>query len=49
MGCGDACPMVHAKCWDDWHIPDPQALPLDELRRVRDLIEAKVKELLTQW
>ena len=47
MGCGDECPYVRAKSRADWNIPDPQNLPPNEYRVVRDLIEAKVKTLLT--
>jgi arsenate reductase (thioredoxin) len=46
MGCGDECPLVHAKQRVDWQIPDPKAMPPERFREVRDLIEAKVKELL---
>lgn len=46
MGCGDACPMVQAKVREDWQIPDPREMPPGEFRKVRDLIERKVKELL---
>lgn len=47
MGCGDACPLVRARQREDWAIPDPKELPPDEFRRVRDLIEQKVKTLLS--
>jgi protein-tyrosine-phosphatase len=46
MGCGDACPLVRASRREEWNIPDPKELPDDEFRKVRDLIEQKVKELL---
>ena len=46
MGCGDACPFVRARQRADWSIPDPKILPPDEFRKVRDLIEAKVKAML---
>ncbi len=46
MGCGDRCPSVRAALREDWEIPDPKALPPDEFREVRDLIERRVKELL---
>ena len=46
MGCGDACPLVKAAHRFDWQIPDPREMPPDEFRQVRDLIGAKVKELL---
>jgi protein-tyrosine-phosphatase len=46
MGCGDTCPLVRARRREEWNIPDPKELPDDELRKVRDFIELKVKELL---
>jgi len=46
MGCGDACPLVLARQRFDWQIPDPKEMPPEQFRQVRDLIEAKVKELL---
>ncbi|HTU21984.1 MAG TPA: arsenate reductase ArsC [Gemmataceae bacterium] len=46
MGCGDACPLVLARRREEWNIPDPKELPDDDFRKVRDLIERKVKELL---
>lgn len=45
MGCGDACPNVNAALREDWQIPDPRDMAPDEFRKVRDLIEAKVKRL----
>ena len=48
MGCGDACPFVPAKARLDWKIPDPKALPKDEFRTVRDLIEEKVRALVDE-
>ena len=46
MGCGDECPWIRARRREDWDIPDPRDMGPDEFRRVRDLIEGKVKELL---
>src|SRR5262249_31196277 len=46
MGCGDECPLVLAKQRFEWQIPDPRDMPADRFQEVRDLIEAKVKELL---
>ena len=45
MGCGDVCPYVPTRV-DDWDIPDPAGRPLDEVREIRDLIEARVGELV---
>ncbi|HZZ81193.1 MAG TPA: arsenate reductase ArsC [Gemmataceae bacterium] len=48
MGCGDECPLVHAKRREDWQIPDPKELPPEQFRETRDLIAAKVKKLLSE-
>ena len=46
MGCGDACPWIPAKHFVDWQIPDPRNMDTEEFRKVRNLIETKVKELI---
>jgi arsenate reductase len=46
MGCGDACPWMPAKKFEDWQIPDPRHMEGDEFRKVRDLVKNKVEELL---
>jgi arsenate reductase (thioredoxin) len=46
MGCGDECPFVRAKQREDWEIPDPKHMDMDEFRIVRDLIETKVVALI---
>jgi protein-tyrosine-phosphatase len=46
MGCGDECPLVLAKQRVDWQIPDPRDMTPEEFRKVRDLIESKVKDLI---
>ena len=46
MGCGDECPLVRANRRVDWQIPDPRDMTPEEFRGVRNLIEAKVKELI---
>ena len=46
MGCGDACPSLPAERRLDWALPDPKRMPLDEFRKVRDDIEARVKALV---
>jgi arsenate reductase (thioredoxin) len=48
MGCGDACPTTQAKQHIDWQIPDPKAMGPEEFRQVRDLIEKKVRDLLSE-
>ncbi len=46
MGCGDACPVYSGKRYQDWELEDPAELPLEDVRRVRDEITARVRELL---
>jgi protein-tyrosine-phosphatase len=46
MGCGDECPLVRANRRVDWQIPDPRDMSPEQFREVRDLIEARVKELI---
>lgn len=47
MGCGeDACPAFVGKRMEDWDLDDPKDRPVAEFRRVRDEIEARVRDLL---
>jgi arsenate reductase (thioredoxin) len=48
MGCGDACPWMPAKKFIDWQIPDPKEMNEEGFRKVRSLIEEKVKGLLQE-
>lgn len=48
MGCGDECPLVQAARREEWSIPDPKHLSPEEFRGVRDLIEHKVRNLLSE-
>jgi len=48
MGCGDACPVVPGLVMLDWPIPDPAERPLDDVRRIRDEIRARVVALLQE-
>ena len=45
MGCDDACPYVPTTV-EAWDIPDPAGRPLDEVRAIRDTVEAHVRELI---
>lgn len=46
MGCGDACPAVHAKHRFDWDIPDPKHMDPVAFAAVRDRIRDEVAKLL---
>jgi arsenate reductase len=48
MGCEETCPAVLAKKVIEWEIPDPKGKPIDEIRKIRDMLEAKVKMLLEE-
>ncbi len=45
MGCGDACPYVPSMV-EAWDMPDPAGRPIEEVRSIRDEIEAHVRELI---
>ena len=46
MGCGDACPIYPGKLYRDWDVDDPAGKNLDEVRRIRDDIDARVRALM---
>ena len=48
MGCEETCPAVQAKKIIEWQIPDPKGKPIDEVRRIRDMLEEQVKRLLEE-
>jgi arsenate reductase len=48
MGCGDACPIYPGKKYLDWNLADPAGKSIEEVRRIRDEIELKVRELLKE-
>jgi len=53
MGCSieEACPKPIVaqmqKKLIEWHLEDPKGKPLEEVRKIRDEIESKVRDLLT--
>lgn len=48
MGCGDTCPVYPGTRYLDWEITDPAGRSLDEVRTIRDEIQARVKKLLDE-
>lgn len=48
MGCGVVCPFVPNKYEEDWGLEDPVGKPIEEFRKTRDIIEEKVKELISK-
>jgi protein-tyrosine-phosphatase len=47
MGCGDACPVFPGKRYLDWELPDPAGRPIEEVRGIRDDIDRRVADLVT--
>ena len=48
MGCGDSCPILPGRRYEEWVLPDPAGQPLDAIRPIRDEIEERVQKLLNQ-
>lgn len=46
MGCGDACPLLPGKHYEDWELDDPAEKTLDAIRPVRDEIRDRVTNLI---
>lgn len=48
MGCGDECPYVPGRRYEDWPVPDPLGAEPDQVTAIRDDIEGRVRQLLTE-
>jgi arsenate reductase (thioredoxin) len=48
MGCGDACPIFPGKRYLDWDLTDPAGKAPDQIRPIRDEINARVRALLAE-
>ena len=46
MGCGDTCPLVPGKHYEDWEVDDPMGRSIAEIRPIRDEIGRRVNDLL---
>ncbi|MFZ0170614.1 MAG: arsenate reductase ArsC [Acidimicrobiales bacterium] len=46
MGCGDSCPLVPGKHYEDWELADPSGEDLEQVRPIRDDIGVRVDQLL---
>lgn len=46
MGCGDECPFVPGKRYEDWPLDDPAGQDLEAVQVIRDEIRARVAALL---
>lgn len=47
MGCGVECPYLPCKFREDWGLDDPAGKPMQVFRETREIIDKKVKNLIT--
>ena len=48
MGCGESCPFVPGKRYEDWAVEDPAGQDVDTVRRIVDDVDGRVQALLTE-
>jgi len=48
MGCGDACPVFPGKRYIDWELPDPAGKSVKDVEPIRDEIDLRVRQLLSE-
>ena len=48
MGCGDACPIHPGKRYEDWELDDPAGKTLEQVRPIRDELDARIRRLLEE-
>jgi len=48
MGCGDACPIFPGRRYEEWVLDDPAGMGVDAVRPIRDEIERRVRQLLSE-
>jgi hypothetical protein len=48
LGCGDSCPNLPGRRYEELVLPDPAGQPLHALRPIRDEIERRMQTLLEQ-
>jgi arsenate reductase len=48
MGCGESCPVLPGRRYEDWILADPAGQSLETIRPIRDEIEQRVRTLLDQ-
>jgi protein-tyrosine-phosphatase len=46
MGCGDECPYVPGKRYEDWPVEDPGGQPEERVAEIRDEIDHRVRALV---
>jgi arsenate reductase (thioredoxin) len=48
MGCGESCPVLPGRRYEEWVLADPAGYSLEAIRPIRDEIERRVCTLLDQ-
>ena len=48
MGCGDTCKYYPGKRYEDWQLDDPAGQGIESVRLIRDEIESRVRQLLSE-
>jgi protein-tyrosine-phosphatase len=48
MGCDEACPIYPGKRYVEWDLLDPAGKSVEEVRPIRDEINARVEALMTE-
>jgi protein-tyrosine-phosphatase len=48
MGCGDECPYIPGKRYENWELADPAGRDVDSVRPIRDEVERRVLALLSE-
>jgi arsenate reductase len=48
MGCGDECPYIPGKRYEDWELDDPAGRNLEAVREIRDEIDRRLQTLLRE-
>ena len=46
MGCGDTCPIVPGKRYEDWELEDPAGQGVESVRPIRDDIKTRIEALI---
>ena len=49
MGCGDTCPFVPGKHYEDWKLDDPAGQTIEVVRLIREEIRHLVEKLISRY
>lgn len=48
MGCGETCPVLPGKRYEDWPIGDPKGQDIETVRHIVDDVDARVRRLIDE-